>query len=92
MSNLLDLSGKIALVTGSSRGIGKELALELAEGGAKVAIHYLKSEELAEKTVEEIKLKGVEVGRGVVAVWVLRILDAVAFCRNSKAKCSSSRR
>jgi 3-oxoacyl-[acyl-carrier protein] reductase len=61
MNNLLDLSGKIALVTGSSRGIGKELALELAEGGAKVAIHYLKSEELAEKTVEEIKLKGVEV-------------------------------
>ena len=61
MSNLLDLSDKIALVTGSSRGIGKELALELAEGGAKVAIHYLKSEELAKKTVEEIRLKGVEV-------------------------------
>ena len=61
MSNLLDLSGKIALVTGSSRGIGKEFALELAEGGANVVIHYLKSEEFAEKTVEEIRLKGVEV-------------------------------
>ena len=61
MSNLLDLSGKIALVTGSSRGIGKEFALELAERGAKVVIHYLKSEELARKTVEEIRLKGVEV-------------------------------
>ena len=46
MSSLLDLSGKIALVTGSSRGIGKELALELARGGAEVAIHYLKNEKL----------------------------------------------
>ena len=60
MSSLLDLSGKIALVTGSSRGIGKELALELARGGAGVAIHYLKNEKLAEKAVEEIRLNGVD--------------------------------
>ena len=60
MSSLLDLSGKIALVTGSSRGIGKELALELARGGAQVVIHYLKNEKLAEKAVEEIRLNGVD--------------------------------
>ena len=60
MSGLLDLSGKVALVTGSSRGIGKELALELARGGAQVVIHYLKNEKLAEKAVEEIRLNGVD--------------------------------
>jgi 3-oxoacyl-[acyl-carrier protein] reductase len=36
----MTLSGKIALVTGSSRGIGAAIAYELAKQGADVAIHY----------------------------------------------------
>ncbi|HEX5510237.1 MAG TPA: SDR family NAD(P)-dependent oxidoreductase, partial [Actinomycetales bacterium] len=39
MSNLFDLSGRLALVTGSSRGLGHALALGLAEAGANVVLH-----------------------------------------------------
>ena len=61
MNNLLDLSGRIALVTGSSQGIGKGLLSGLADCGAKVVVHYLESENVAQDTVKEIKSKGAEV-------------------------------
>src|ERR1044072_10008 len=54
------LSGKVALVTGGSRGIGAASALALAEQGANVAISYVASPEKAEAVVKEIKAKGVE--------------------------------
>ncbi len=54
------LEGKIALVTGASRGIGKAIALELAEKGATVIVNYAGSEQLAQETVNEIKEKGRE--------------------------------
>ena len=49
-----DLSGKIALVTGASRGIGKAIALSLGKSGAEVIVNYSSSEEKANKVVEEI--------------------------------------
>jgi len=50
----LDLAGKIALVTGSSRGIGRETAIRLASAGAHVAVNYHRSEAEALEVVREI--------------------------------------
>lgn len=52
------LDGKVAVVTGSGRGIGKSMALELARRGAKVVVNYANSSEAADKVVEEIKAMG----------------------------------
>ncbi|WP_415578653.1 3-oxoacyl-ACP reductase family protein, partial [Hathewaya histolytica] len=54
------LNGKVAIVTGASRGIGKSIALKLAEMGANIVVNYRKSTELIEDCLKEIKAKGVE--------------------------------
>ncbi len=51
----MNLNGKTALVTGGSRGIGRAIALALANQGANVIINYSSNEENAAKVVEEIK-------------------------------------
>ena len=51
---------KSALVTGASRGIGRSIALQLAEDGFNVAVNYAGNKEKAEAVVKEIKEKGVE--------------------------------
>ncbi len=53
------LSGKVALVTGGSRGLGAATAAALADQGADVAINYVASEEKAAAVVEGLKAKGV---------------------------------
>lgn len=52
------LKGKAALVTGSSRGIGRSIALRLAKEGAIVAVHYAKNQKAAEEVIHEIKNDG----------------------------------
>jgi len=54
------LSGKVAIVTGASRGIGRKIAEELAGNGAKVVINYASSPEKAEEVVAGIKSNGGE--------------------------------
>jgi enoyl-[acyl-carrier protein] reductase III len=52
------LTGKHALVTGGSRGIGRGIALKLAEAGAKVAIHYYVNDAAAKETLEHVRKHG----------------------------------
>ncbi|KAH8778642.1 tetrahydroxynaphthalene reductase [Diaporthe sp. PMI_573] len=52
------LEGKVALVTGAGRGIGREMALELGRRGAKVIVNYANSSESAEEVVAAIKAAG----------------------------------
>jgi len=53
-------SGKVAIVTGSSRGLGRAIVRELADHGCKVAINYYQSKDLAEQLLAELKDKGQE--------------------------------
>lgn len=57
-SNLF--AGKTAIVTGSSRGVGRATALRLAEGGANVVVNYLSNDAEAAETVRLCEAKGVE--------------------------------
>jgi NAD(P)-dependent dehydrogenase (short-subunit alcohol dehydrogenase family) len=57
---MFSLSGKTALVTGASRGIGQGIALSLAKAGAAVAVNYHSNKEEAEKVVAEILQLGVK--------------------------------
>ena len=55
---MIDLTGKTALVTGGSRGIGRACALRLAEAGADIVINYVMSSAAAEQVAEVIQAMG----------------------------------
>jgi len=54
----MSLNGKHALITGGSRGIGRGIALKLAENGVKVAVHYFQNEAAANETLAEVRRRG----------------------------------
>lgn len=53
-----ELKGKVAIVTGGARDIGRAVALKLGLGGANVMVNYYESEVQAEEVVKEIQAKG----------------------------------
>ena len=52
---------KVALITGSSRGIGKQIAIKFAKNGYNIVVNYINKNEEVEKTIEELKQFGIEV-------------------------------
>jgi len=70
----IDLKNRVALVTGSSRGIGAACVKRLALSGAAVVVNYYQSEELAESLVREIESHG---GQAMVVQADVRDRDAV---------------
>ena len=59
---MIDLTGKTALVTGGSRGIGRAIAIRLAEAGADVAINYLSAQAAAMEVAEKVAAMGSALG------------------------------
>lgn len=85
MSDLgLNLSGRVAIVTGGSRGIGRAVAERLAEAGVNVAINYLRDEAAASEVKRAAESRGVqaEIIRGDVG----RVPDAEALARTVDEK------
>ena len=67
----IDLSGKVALVTGASRGIGRAIALSFADAGAAVAVNYRANEAMGHEVVEAIQRTG-----GKAMAWRADVGDA----------------
>ncbi len=76
----MDLAGKVAVVTGGSRGIGKAVCLRLASLGATVIINYVSRPDAADEVAKEV-----EVGGGKSGVYQFNVADSEAVTEAFKA-------
>lgn len=72
---MTDLAGRVALVTGGSRGIGRAIAISLADAGASLAVNYLEQAAAADAVAKGVRAKG---GRAVAVGADVSKADAVA--------------
>ncbi len=75
--------GKVAVVTGAARDIGRAIAIKLAEEGAKVVVNYYNSEDSANTTVEKIKLLG---GEAIAIKADVSSMEAIATLKDKTIK------
>lgn len=54
----MELAGKVSLVSGASRGIGRAIAILLAEAGSDVVVNYVSNKKAADEVVEQIRQIG----------------------------------
>lgn len=80
---MFDLAGKVALVTGGSRGIGRSICVALAGAGAHVLVNYRSNEEAANDTLREVEEAG---GSGELLPFDVADPDAVDAAVNHAAK------
>lgn len=69
----MDLTGKVAVVTGGSRGIGKAVSLRLGGLGATVVINYVSRPDAAQETADQVVKAG-----GKAAVYQFNVADSAA--------------
>ena len=81
---MTDLKGKIALITGSARGIGKAIAERYGSRGASIVVNYARDQERANETVDSIERVG---GRAIaIQADVSKVADIErAVCRHRRA-------
>ena len=84
MDERQELEGRVALVTGASRNIGRAIALSLADGGAKVVVNARKSLDEARAVVKEIEARG---GKAVASL--ADVTDEQAVMTMVRATCRS---
>ena len=80
----MSLNAKHALITGSSRGIGRGIALKLAEQGVRIAVHYFQNEAAANNTLAQIRERGSD--GFIVQADVMRMEEVTALFGRVKAE------
>ena len=75
MADTKDLAGRKAIVTGSATGLGRSIALQLAERGADVIINCTKSVSDAEQTVADCQAFGAQAVRALELLYLARVLE-----------------